>query len=347
MALHYDTVISSGFTDTTPPVVTCSDVTLGQPFVNVFFGLTLNNGYTYDDVNPNFNGVSYSLPTGPFGHRYPPGDTVVTLFARDLCDNVATCDFTVNNPLTELPVNCPDLTDTVSLSPGQATYTYTPTFGPGDVTLTTGVNYQYIGDNGVMVAVNVGVGNEAPVGVNQITTVISDDVLSKTCTSTLTVEDNEAPTVICPADATLSQSNLVYPEATASDNADPSPTVTYDPPASSLSLGTTTVTVNVTDSSSNSASCEFNVTVIVRDNNDSRQGEDGERLNDDPNQNRRDNLAAMIVPPVVVVVIILVVVIVVAWIVLTRRRRRKYKSSDKAEGPDRLECDAIKKDPEL
>ncbi|XP_071488111.1 hyalin-like [Diadema antillarum] len=250
-------------TDTTPPVVNCSDVTLGQPFVNVFFGLTLNNGYTYVDVNPDFNGISYSLPTGPFGHRYPPGDTEVTLIARDLCDNVATCNFTVNNPLTELPVNCPDLTDTVSLSPGQATYTYTPTFGPGDVTLTTGVNYRYIGDNGVMVDVNVGVGNEAPVGVNQITTVISDDVLSKTCTSTLTVEDNEAPTVICPADATLSQSNLVYPEATASDNADPSPTVTYDPPASSLSLGTTTVTVNVTDSSSNSASCEFNVTVIA------------------------------------------------------------------------------------
>ncbi|XP_072175602.1 uncharacterized protein [Diadema setosum] len=278
-------------TDTTPPVVTCSDVPLGPPFVNIFWGLIRNNGYTYVDANENFNGVSYSLPTGLSGYRYPPGDTMVTLIARDLCNNENTCDFIVTNPLTELPVNCPNLTDTVSLSPGQATYTYNQTFGPSDVTLTTGVNYLYIGDNGVMVDVNVGVSNEAPVGVNQITTVISDDVLSKTCTSTLTVEGEWQPTE---------------------------------------ELATFQTTVIMTSS--------------VRDNNDSRQGEDGERVNDDPNQNRRDNLAAMIVPPVVVVVIILVVVIVVWRIVLTRR---KCKRSAVTERPDCLECDAIKKDPEL
>ncbi|XP_071484355.1 uncharacterized protein [Diadema antillarum] len=173
--------------DITPPEVTCNNATLGGLLPNRFFGLARNSeGYTYDDMNEDFNGVSYSVITGPSGMLFPPGPTPVTLFARDTCGNVATCNFTVFNPLTQLPVNCPDLSANVSTDFGSCTYTYNTTFGPDDVTKDID-GYGYIGE--LTVSHMVLGGNDVPVGTHQVNTTIADDVLSKICVSTLRVEE--------------------------------------------------------------------------------------------------------------------------------------------------------------
>ena len=75
--------------------------------------------------------------------------------------------------------------------------------------------------------------------------------------------DNQAPNVACPADI-MSTTTVVTFMPTVTDNADPSPDVTYYPlgPGDDFpDNNVTVVNVTVTDASGNTASCSFNVTV--------------------------------------------------------------------------------------
>lgn len=87
------------------------------------------------------------------------------------------------------------------------------------------------------------------------------------CSFTVTVEDNEKPTISCPANLTqstaLGQCSAVvdYPPPTASDNCPGVITSCTPPSSSTFSKGTTTVTCTATDASGNTASCSFSVTV--------------------------------------------------------------------------------------
>ncbi|XP_041485881.1 sushi domain-containing protein 2-like isoform X2 [Lytechinus variegatus] len=175
-------------TDTDPPVVTCQNVSTLPVFPNSFFSLTPGSTYTYTDANYDPSGVSYDVPTGVSGYLYLPGDTAVTLIARDLCNNVETCVFYVTNPLTELPVNCPDLDSDVLVSPGQQSYTFTQYILPGDITKTVG-GYRYYG-GGIQVHLTAGgieAGGTLSLGTHDVVAVISDDVLNKTCTGVLSI----------------------------------------------------------------------------------------------------------------------------------------------------------------
>ncbi|MGB5273807.1 MAG: HYR domain-containing protein, partial [Flavobacteriaceae bacterium] len=98
-------------------------------------------------------------------------------------------------------------------------------------------------------------------------TVTAQDNSSQVWTVNVTVEpDNEAPTIICPADITVSNDAdqcdaVVTFSATATDN-QPGVTLGYSVPSGSLfAVGTTTVTATATDGAGNTASCSFDVTV--------------------------------------------------------------------------------------
>ena len=87
-----------------------------------------------------------------------------------------------------------------------------------------------------------------------------------TCTQNVTIEDNEDPTITCPADITVSAdagvceaTGVALGSPTTSDNC-PGETASNDAPAS-FPVGSTTVTWTVTDAAGNTAICTQTVTV--------------------------------------------------------------------------------------
>ncbi len=86
------------------------------------------------------------------------------------------------------------------------------------------------------------------------------------CSFTVTVTDEEDPTISCPADITVNApvgtcSAVVNFTVTGDDNC-ADPTIVSSPPSGSVfPVGTTTVTATATDAAGNTKSCTFNVTV--------------------------------------------------------------------------------------
>jgi hypothetical protein len=103
-------------------------------------------------------------------------------------------------------------------------------------------------------------------------TAIDNDGLFKSCSATVTVVDQEPPSITCPADITVEctgdcgidpadpQLGPFFTGASASDNCDPSPQISDDAPPF-LGLGTTTVTFTATDDAGNMDDCTADVTV--------------------------------------------------------------------------------------
>jgi uncharacterized repeat protein (TIGR01451 family) len=90
------------------------------------------------------------------------------------------------------------------------------------------------------------------------------------CSFKVTVTDDEAPQINCPADIVVSlppnsnaTTKTVTFSVTATDNADPTPTINTDFPSGyAFPVGTTTVTATATDDAGNQSTCQFNVTVL-------------------------------------------------------------------------------------
>ncbi|UKN00093.1 HYR domain-containing protein [Paracrocinitomix mangrovi] len=109
-----------------------------------------------------------------------------------------------------------------------------------------------------------------PIGTTTVTYQVTDaSGNTAQCSFDVTVNDNEAPTISCPADITLSNDGgacgaiVFYSQPTFNDNC-PGSTLTLTAGQASGTLfpiGTTTVTYQVTDASGNTASCSFNVTI--------------------------------------------------------------------------------------
>eukprot|EP00057_Strongylocentrotus_purpuratus_P017565 XP_011672039.1 PREDICTED: uncharacterized protein LOC105442024 [Strongylocentrotus purpuratus] len=178
--------------DNDPPVVTCNDITLSTDLPNSFLGLDMYTGeYTYSDDNPAPSETTYNVTTGSNGDVFPPGQTPVTMFAIDVFGNQATCLFYVQNTLTELPVTCPDLNRDVNVGPGETTFTYNPDFGADDVVKSV-PGYRYHGAVHVDLSIDgLPVGSAVTAGRHEVVAIISDDVLSITCTGILIVEDTD------------------------------------------------------------------------------------------------------------------------------------------------------------
>ena len=105
-------------------------------------------------------------------------------------------------------------------------------------------------------------GSAFSVGTTVVTCTASDGT---SCNFTVTVNDTQAPSITCPANVSIGCSvNALAPAAfaaTATDNCDPNPTITYSiQPGSGFPIGITPVTCTATDSSGNQSSCTFNVT---------------------------------------------------------------------------------------
>ena len=109
-------------------------------------------------------------------------------------------------------------------------------------------------------------GTVFPVGTTTVTATATDPAGNTVqCSFTVTVVDNEAPVITCPADITQNVDEgeceaVVTYAAAATDNC--SAVVTYDIASGTVfSVGTTTVTATATDPAGNTAQCSFTVTV--------------------------------------------------------------------------------------
>ncbi|MGH8004731.1 MAG: HYR domain-containing protein, partial [Limisphaerales bacterium] len=195
------------------------------------------------------------------GSSFAVGTTSVKCVATDACNNKDSCTFSVTVNDTQKPtVVCP-ANITTSNDPGQcaAFVSYTATAG----------------DNcpGASLVCTPPSGSSFAVGTTQVKCVVTDAAGNKdSCSFTVTVNDTEDPSVVCPANINTSNdpgqcAAVVSYSASTSDNCPGPVTLVCTPPsASSFPVGTTAVNCVATDAAGNQANCGF--TVTVNDNED-------------------------------------------------------------------------------
>jgi hypothetical protein len=193
------------------------------------------------------------------GSTFPRGTTTVTCTASDSFGNTSQpCSFTIT-VIDQTPpaVSCPaNITKNTDPNQCSTTATYTATANDncdGPLTPTcvpaSGSTFQK--------------------GVTTVTCTATDSSNNTgSCQFTVTVNDNQPPSITCPANITRNndpnQCSAVvnYPSPTVSDNCPNVGTPTCSPASgSSFPVGTTTVSCSVSDASNNTASCSFTVTV--------------------------------------------------------------------------------------
>jgi autotransporter-associated beta strand protein len=107
-----------------------------------------------------------------------------------------------------------------------------------------------------------------PVGTNTIVVTATNGVPpDATCSFTVIVRDNEAPTVTCPSNVTVTAAGAcpvtVNYEATAADNCSVASLSVNPPSGSTFPVGDTSVKLVATDASGNTNTCSFLVTVLA------------------------------------------------------------------------------------
>jgi len=194
------------------------------------------------------------------GSAFPTGSTTVQWSVTDGIGQSATCSFTVTVADTQPPsITCPDnLTRNTDAGQCSAMVTYeTPTYSDNCAAtpaLTSGLAS----------------GSAFPKGLNVVQWEATDGAgLTKTCSFTVTVVDNQPPSITCPSNLVRNtdagQCSAVTPYAVAASDNCPGATTTVTAGLSSGSAfpkGTTTVEVKATDAAGFTASCQFTVTVV-------------------------------------------------------------------------------------
>ena len=254
-----------GTADATPPVITApADITVsnnaGLATAVVTFNVT-----AIDNVDGFVTPTITTSPTAGLvsGSAFPVGTTTVTVEATDVAGNSSQSTFNVTVDDTEAPVVTAPANITVDTDPGANSAVVTFMASSTD---NVGVDTQ---------VADFPSGTAFPAG-STIVTVTATDAAGNagTDTFTVTVNDNQAPVVVAPANITVPTDpgvntavvNFVVADAT--DNVDPpiTPVVTSSPTTglnsgSAFPIGVTTLTLVATDSEGNSAQAQFQVTV--------------------------------------------------------------------------------------
>ncbi|MCB9234633.1 MAG: HYR domain-containing protein [Bacteroidia bacterium] len=124
------------------------------------------------------------------GSTFPIGSTTNSFQVTDASGNTASCSFTISVVGVAPAIVCPaDITvnNATGLCSNTVTYAATETTGIPPSTITYSINP----------------GATFTVGTTQVTATATNAVGSSSCTFNVTVVDNEAPAITCPADITL------------------------------------------------------------------------------------------------------------------------------------------------
>ncbi len=250
--------------DGSDPVITCpTDISVGTDPGVCSAVVTWTDPVATDDC-----GTVTTVCNPPSGSTFPIGTTTVTCTTTDGVGNTATCTFDVTVADDENPI--------IFLC--QSTQTIpTTSNGAGDCTgevpdLLSMFPTQYSAMDNCgatftqVPAPGTTFGNAN--GDTQIVVMTAEDAAgnSVSCNVTLTLEDNEDPTITCPENVVVSSSLnscdgvAVWPEPVAADNCNTTVTSTHNS-GDVFPAGVTVVTYTVTDDAGNSVSCSFTVTV--------------------------------------------------------------------------------------
>jgi len=240
-------------TDNENPTITCpGNINTVMDPGSCFATVTLGTPATNDNCL-----VSSVTSNKPANNQYPFGVTTVTWTVTDNHGKSATCLQTVTVSDNQYPtISCPtNITANMDANSCFATVSLgTPTTGDNclvsSVTSNKPANDQY------------------PFGVTTVTWTVTDNHNnSTTCLQTVTVSDNQPPTITCPADVvtTMDQGSCFATVALGTpgtgDNCLVSSTTSNKPSNNQYPFGTTTVIWTVTDNHGNTASCAQTVTV--------------------------------------------------------------------------------------
>jgi len=257
--------MSISIEDNELPTITCpSSITqsadVGSCDAAVTVGaVTASDNCTGATVVSDFNGMSDASGT------YPVGVTPVVWTITDGSGNSATCSITVTIEDNGLPtISCPsDITQDTDIGVCNANVSM-PTPTGGDNCASAAFSNDF---NGTSNASDV-----YPLGTTSILWTATDGGgNTATCSMTVTIEDNEIPTLICPADITQTtdasgcDAAVTVPPGVGTDNCALSNYVNYYTGTTNASgtypLGTTNVTWFARDVSGNTASCAMAVTI--------------------------------------------------------------------------------------
>ncbi|MBK5213415.1 MAG: HYR domain-containing protein [Flavobacteriaceae bacterium] len=247
--------------DVTAPVVACQNITVE---LDPITGTITIDGTDIDNGSTDACGIaSYDLDINTFDCSNI-GDNTVVLTVTDVNGNTETCTAIVTVEDNTSPVLvCQDFTLELGADG-------TATLSPSDVIAS---NDDACGI--FTTAVDITQFSCADIGTPVTVQVFSQDNNGNlaTCTAVVTVVDNLAPVITCPADQTVDPGvgNLFYilpdyfaiGEATAVDNCTDPVTITTQDPAvgTPLSDGTYTITLTATDEYGNTSTCEFELVV--------------------------------------------------------------------------------------
>ncbi|MDX2361075.1 MAG: HYR domain-containing protein [Crocinitomicaceae bacterium] len=184
------------------------------------------------------------------------GGTVVTLTVTDASSNTSNCNFNAIGVDVVAPTAvCQNINAYLD--------------GAGNVTITAADLDGGSTDNcgSITLSASQTAFTCANIGTNNVTLTVTDvSTNSSNCVAVVTVLDTISPVTTCPGNQTETPDaacNFTLPDYTslvaASDNCNPSPTVTQSPVAGTVISGTTTITMTSSDGNGNSSSCTFNV----------------------------------------------------------------------------------------
>ncbi len=237
-------------TDNQAPTITCP----ANQSVNATSASGAVVTYTAPVGTDNCPGSVTTL-TGGFasGSNFPIGITTVTYTVTDAAGLTASCSFVVT--VTGLPpaINCPQ-NITVNNDAGKcgANVDFAATETTGNPVST--------------ISYSIAPGTYFAVGTTTVTATATNSIGSSSCNFTVTVNDNERPTIIAPAaisvnnDAGACAATITSGTPVTGDNCTVA-TVTNDHPSTTYPVGTTVVTWTVTDIHGNSSSATQTITV--------------------------------------------------------------------------------------
>jgi hypothetical protein len=194
------------------------------------------------------------------GANFPKGTTTVNCMVRDASNNQGTGSFTVTVNDTQNPMISCSGNLSVAAAAGQcsAVVNY--------ATPTASDNCSGVG----AVACNPASGTSFAKGVTTVSCTVKDASNNQaTCTFTVTVNDTQAPQVVCPANQTRVTARpgdtsvvVSYPAPTVTDNCSGATVACLPPTGATFTVGVTIVTCTATDSAGNTAVCSFMVSVF-------------------------------------------------------------------------------------
>jgi HYR domain/Secretion system C-terminal sorting domain len=246
-------------TDNQLPAITCP----ANQTINTTVGLCTGVAtYTAPVGTDNCSSPTTTRTVGlASGSAFPKGANTVTYQVTDGSANTASCSFTITVNDNQLPaITCP-ANQTVNAAVGvcTATATYTAPVGTDNCA----------GQSTTRTA-GLASGSTFALGSNTVTFQVTDaSTNTATCSFTITVADNQLPTITCPANQTLTPpvgtcaAVGTYTAPVGADNCSGPTTARTAGLASGSSFpgGPNTVTYQVTDGSGNTASCSFTMTV--------------------------------------------------------------------------------------